>query len=210
MKRAIRIVVPILAVSSLLLFAGCSGNYAFTPEGIHDIAKLGVGQDPEQAIATIQAELRRQFPDLIRKDLVWHFNYTGGTLGQMAILYASTKEYILIFGTPIGSEGFSGRYAGMDVYDCMFAGVMQTYLEGQLEATTYLPGDCAILERGHAKGYSMTPNTWMLEYTRGNIPASLPIGAFAPTTLTHDFVTMWGIITDYAGLVLKSMFHIAP
>ena len=110
-----------------------------------------------------------------------------------------------MFGSPIGAEGFSGRYADMTVYDCMFAGEMLTYTEGQLEKTIYRPGDCAILERGQGKGYSMAKDTWMLEYTRGNIPAALPIGVFAPLRLTADRQNAWGVLTDYASLVLDSM-----
>jgi hypothetical protein len=46
----------------------------------------------------------------------------------------------------------------------------------------------------------------MLEYTRGFIPASLPIGAFAPLSLTADWHNFWSILSDYAGLVIHSFF----
>lgn len=210
MKKAISPIAVSLLVIAMFALAGCSGEPKFAPEDIHAIAKLGVDQSPEEAIQTIHQALMEKYPDLIRKDLKWHFNRTGGTLGQMALLYASTTEYVLIFGTPIGSEGFSGRYQQMDVYDCMFAGEMWTYTEGQIEKTVYLPGDCAVLQRGEGKGYYMAADTWMLEYSRGNIPAALPIGAFAPTTLTRDFETMFNVVLDYAGLVIRSMFGIKP
>lgn len=198
----------VLAILCLvgLFAAGCSNEYRFEPEDIHEIAKLGVGLPVNEAINTIHAALRDKYPGLIREDFVWHFNRTGGTLGQMTLFYASLDEYILIFGTPIGSEGFSGRYEEMTVWDCMFAGEMRTYTEGQTEATVYLPGDCAVLERGQGKGYNMTANTWMLEYTRGNIPASLPIGAFAPVTVTADYQNLWNVVTDYFGLVWTSFW----
>ncbi len=200
----------ISVISSFLLLTvlctGCSPHYVFEPEDIHAIAKDVSTLPTEQAIGTILDTLQQKYPGKIKAELHWVFNYTGGTLGQMAILYASLSEYVLIFGTPIGSEGFSGRYAQMDVYDCMFAGEMWTYLEGNLEKTVYKPGDCAILMRGEAKGYSMKENTWMLEYTRGFIPASLPIGAFAPLSLTADWHNFWAVIGDYAGLVIHSFF----
>ncbi|HNR29348.1 MAG TPA: hypothetical protein PKI11_00530 [Candidatus Hydrogenedentes bacterium] len=195
-----------LGLSAILLIAGC-GNLKFTPEEIHETSLLGIDKPIEQAVADIVAELKTRYPKQIREDLHWHFNRTGGTLGQMAILYASTKEYILIFGTPIGSEGFSGRYADMTVWDCMFAGEMRTYTEGQLAPTLYLPGDCAVLEPKQGKGYNMTPGTWMLEYTRGNIPAALPIGVFAPVSVTADFRNAWNVFWDYAGLVWHSWWN---
>ncbi len=188
-----------------VLLAGC-GGYEFAPEGIHAVALHGVDKPIGQAIADIHAELKERYPDKVRDELVWHFNRTGGTLGEMALLYASTREYVLLYGSPIGSEGFSGRYSEMTVWDCMFAGEMRTYTEGQLEPTLYLPGDCAILEAGQGKGWNMTPGTWMLEYTRGNIPAALPIGVFEPVSVTADFQNAWNVFWDYAGLVWASFW----
>ncbi len=189
-----------------VLITGCAPHYEFAPEEIQSLAKDVSSLPTEEAVAAIVDTLNTGHPGKIKTDLHWVFNYTGGTLGEMALLYASLDEYVLIFGTPIGAEGFSGRYAKMDVYDCMFAGEMWTYLEGQLEKTVYKPGDCAILKRGEAKGYWMKENTWMLEYTRGFIPASLPIGAFAPLSLTADWQNFWAIISDYGGLVIHSFF----
>lgn len=190
----------------LLSLAGCTSGYRFEPEDIHEIAKLGMGLPIDEAISVIHDALEERYPGLVREELRWHFNRTGGTLGQMALFYASTKEYVLLFGTPIGSEGFSGRYSDMIVYDCMFAGEMRTYTEGQIEATLYLPGDCAILAPGQGKGYNMTANTWMLEYTRGNIPAALPIGVFAPVSVTADWRNAWNVFWDYFSLVWDSFW----
>ncbi len=193
-----------LACLTLLLLSGC--EHHFEAEDIHTIAQKASGLPVEEAIGVIMANLQEHYPGKIRGELQWHYNYTGGTLGQMAIVYASLHEYVLIFGTPIGAEGFSGRYSSMDVYDCMFAGEMRTYMEGDLKPAVYLPGDMAVLERHKAKGYSMAPGTWMLEYTRGNTLFSLPQGLFAPTGLTLDLKTMWDVFTDYAGLVISSFF----
>ncbi len=201
LKGSIKIAVVLTAC---LILAGCQNH--FKAEDIHDIAKLAVGQEPEQGIQTIMQALETKYPGKIRHELQWHFNWTGGTLGQMAIVYASLNEYILIFGSPIGSEGFSGRYSSMDVYDCMFAGEMTTYMEGQIERTVYLPGDMAVLERHKGKGYTMTPGTYMLEYTTGNTLFSLPTGLFAPFNVTNDLKTVWDVFWDYGGLVMSSWF----
>jgi len=196
----------VLLAACVTVMTGCSPKYVFEPDDIHAIAKEVSTLPTEQAISAIVNTLNTRYPGKIKTDLHWVFNYTGGTLGQMTLLYASLDEYVLIFGSPIGAEGFSGRYAKMDVYDCMFEGEMWTYLEGQLEKTVYLPGDVAVLKRGEGKGYLMKENTWMLEYTRGFIPASLPIGAFAPFNLTRDWHNLWGVVSDYGGLVIRSFF----
>ena len=191
-----------------LLFAGCpdaqNANARFDPEDIHQISLLGQGLPPEEGIKRIHEALLAKYPGLIKEDMEWTYNFTGATLAQMTLLYASTTEYILIFGTPVGSDGFSGRYPGMKVYDCMFSGEMWTYTEGQFQKTIYLPGECAILEPGMGKGYRMKEDTWMLEYTRGDIPAALPIGVFAPTQLTQDWDNAWRTMKNYAERVADS------
>jgi hypothetical protein len=188
--------------AALCTLPGCpelaEQNAIIDPDDIHEISLLGIGLPAEEAINTIHAALLAKYPGLIKEEMEWTYNFTGATLGQMCLLYASTSEYILIYGSPIGSEGFSGRYPGMKVWDCMFAGEMWTYIEGQFEKTVYLPGECAILEPGVGKGWLMHEGTWMLEYTRGNIPAALPIGVFAPTQLTQDWKNAWRVMKNYA------------
>ncbi len=201
----------VFGVASVLLVAllpGCpemaDQKAIIDPDDIHEISLLGQGLPPEEGIARIHAALLAKYPGLIKEELDWTFNFTGATMAQMTLLYASTTEYILIFGTPVGSDGFSGRYPGMKVWDCMFAGEMWTFTEGQFERSVYLPGECAILEHNQGKGYRMFEDTWMLEYTRGNIPAALPTGVFAPTQLTLDWQNAWRTMKNYAERVADS------
>ena len=44
------------------------------------------------------------------------FNKAGGVMGVMTLLHTSITEYIIIFGTDIGSEGFSGRFLANDYF----------------------------------------------------------------------------------------------
>ena len=53
---------------------------------------------------------------------------------------------------------------------------MWTYIEGELQRTVSLPGKMAFLGPGRAKGYRVPDHCWMLEYSRGFVPAMLPFG----------------------------------
>ena len=90
-------------------------------------------------------------------------------MGQMKLLHCSMSEYILLFGTPIGTEGHSGRYA-TEVYDFMIDGEMWCYHPGEFERAVYKPGDAAYLGADQVKGYAVPSHAWMLEYARGPIP----------------------------------------
>lgn len=102
------------------------------------------------------------------------FNLAGGAIGIMTVAHGSLSEYVILYGTPIGTLGYSGRY-WMDVYDIVLSGEMWTYTEQQFhERLVTRPGEMALLRRGEVKGFKLAEDTWMLEYGRGVIPASLP------------------------------------
>ena len=91
-------------------------------------------------------------------------------------LHGSLSEYVFLFGSPIGTDGFSGRYP-VDIFDFVLAGEMWAYGDDDFaERQVFRPGDVAHLPRGRAKGYRLPDAAWMLEYGRGVIPAMLPFG----------------------------------
>jgi hypothetical protein len=183
------------------------GKYVFEPNDLIEIAKMGIGLPHDQMFKVIHDELLKRYPGHIAETESWHFNVAGGAMGQLTILHASPKEYLIFFGTPIGTEGHSGRY-DMDVWDIMIDGEMWAYHEGDVDRRVYLPGDAAFLERGQTKGYRIPDHGWMLEYSRGNIPAAFGFGVIASTAnVTHDWQAAWGQITDFAGLAIKELLQ---
>jgi len=121
----------------------------------------------------------------------------------MTILHGSLSEYILIFGTPGGTDGFSGRYL-LDIYDVVLGGEMRTYTEeSPLKTEVYKPGDLALLRRGEVKGVRFSEGNWMLEYGRGPIITSLPFGLLMSFDSWIILKTAW----IYGKLTVKELLR---
>ncbi len=177
-----------------------------SPEKLHAIARNAAGKPAAEAFACMLAELDATWPGRICPDNPWLFNTACGAMGQLKLLYGSLSEYLIFFGTPIGTEGHSGRYLA-DVYDFMVTGEMWTYHEGEIEKTVYRPGDAALLRRGRTKGYRAADNTWMLEYARGAIPTMLPTGMADNFFSNLDMRAMGRLMAQFGGLVTRELLR---
>ena len=172
-------------------------SYVFDIEKLHAIAQHGVGKPHDEMVRIVVEKVADAYPAHIdasprRK---WLFSLTAGATGVMTILHASFTEYLIIFGTPVGTEGFSGRYR-MDIHDFLIAGEILTYRPQSCGIReVVLPGDHTVLKRGEVNGFRIPESAWMLEYGRGFLPAAFPLilgdvvfSAFDGTTLAE---TVW-------------------
>src|SRR5438093_8426105 len=103
-------------------------GYLFDPKDLQARARKVVGLPHEEMVRRLTEDLAKAYPGHIETRERWIFSLAGGATGIMTILHGSLSEYLLVFGTPIGTEGFSGRY-WIDIYDCMLSGEMWTYTE---------------------------------------------------------------------------------
>ena len=180
--------------------------YIFDPKDLQEICKKNLSLPLEEKFEAITDALDKQFPGRIRLKRRWIFNVAGGSMGMLTILYGSISEYLILFGTPIGTEGYSGRYWA-HVYDIMLDGEMLTYTQGQFTPAIYKPGDMAYLRRGTDKGYRVKDHAWMLEYSRGFIPQMLPFGVLGSMMSTLDFKGMRHQFWDFGGICIRELLR---
>lgn len=92
--------------------------YKVDPEVLAKIAKEVVGlplHNGELVDRTIEL-LAAEYPDLIDATPGrWVGSRAGGILGKVRFLYFSPREYIVLFGSPTGTQGFSGRYKRVQI-----------------------------------------------------------------------------------------------
>lgn len=182
-------------------------RYLFDPSVLDNIRRKGIGKPLSVAFDIITAELAKAYPGHICMTRNWIFNNAGGAMGQLNLLHASLSEYLIFFGTCIGTEGHSGRYAS-EVYDFMIKGEMLCEYEGQFEPevhTVHTPP--AYLGSKVIKHYRVKDDAWMLEYCRGSIPRMFPFGNADSIFSTLDIRTMARLIRQYAILTIRSLLR---
>jgi hypothetical protein len=178
----------------------------FDPDTLQEVCKQNLDLPLEQKLDAIIEGIDKAYPKRIRTRKRWVFTIAGGVAGQLTLLYGSLSEYLLIVGFPVGTEGYSGRFAPR-IWDIMLEGEMMTYTLGQITPALYRPGDMAFLKSGTDKGVSMKPNTWMLEYARGFIAQAMPMGILASSLITMDFLSVRHQFIDYSRICVREMLR---
>ena len=167
---------------------------------------IGKNLPVEDLIRDIQSELLKSYPQHIQRHPNWILNNAGGAMGAMCVLHASLTEYVMIFGTPLGTEGHTGRFF-VDDYFFILAGEQWAFSAGNLTREVYRSGDMHHLPRRHAKQYKIPEMCWALEYARGPIATMFPFGLADTFTSTLDFHSLLQTIWLYTKSVTKELLR---
>jgi C-8 sterol isomerase len=185
--------------------------YIFDPDVVHDCTMAAIGDPTRNPLRRPGRDLARVFdafaeamegkyPGRLDLDQPWIYSNAGGAMIQMKVYYASIMEYIMIWGTPIGSEGHSGRHA-VGFWDTVLDGEMWYYGEGQFDKRVYKPGDRVYVGPRQARAMNFTDGVWAVEYARGPLPLSVPFGVADELVSTLDFATAAQTVGVYATLI---------
>ncbi|KJZ74210.1 C-8 sterol isomerase [Hirsutella minnesotensis 3608] len=167
--------------------------YIFELDHLQDLAKRGIAQHGNNTRGVVQyivTELSERSPAHVNLEEDWVFNNAGGAMGAMYIIHASVTEYLIIFGTAVGTEGHTGRHTADDYFHIL-SGTQLAYVPGEYEAEVYPQGSVHHLRRGDVKQYKMPEGCFAMEYARGWIPPMLFFGFADGLSSTLDLPTLW-------------------
>lgn len=169
--------------------------YIFNPKELHELSLQAIelhGNDTKSVVEHIVSSLSSTHGAHVNLDEEWIFNNAGGAMGAMYIIHASITEYLIIFGTAIGTEGHTGRHTADDYFHIL-KGEQLAYAPGKgiFEPEVYTQGSVHHLKRGDVKQYKMESGCFALEYARGWIPPMLGFGYADTFSSTLDFPTLW-------------------
>lgn len=174
--------------------------YVFDPVHLHELQLSALSASPNNTsgmISHILSNLTATYPNTrvsINTDSSeWVFNNAGGAMGAMYVIHASITEYLIIFGTPLGTEGHTGLHPADDYFHIL-VGEQWAFQPGALEMERYQPGDVHLMRRGVAKQYKMHEGCWAMEYVRGWVPLMLPFGFADTFTSTLDIPTLYNTV----------------
>ncbi|KAJ1554703.1 C-8 sterol isomerase [Nowakowskiella sp. JEL0078] len=184
--------------------------YVFDPVVLNEITKNAIylhGSNATAIVEQVVGDLHTRYGRVVNTHQEWMFNNAGGAMGAMYMIHASITEYLIIFGTPLGTEGHSGVHTADD-YFMILTGEQWAFSPGGLEKEVYKPGDVHLLKRGNVQQYKM-PDTgcWALEYARGVIPLMLPFGFADIFTSTLDWNTLYVTVKVYARLCILNILN---
>jgi C-8 sterol isomerase len=181
-------------------------HYIFEPDALKLIVQQSLGLPLKELVAKVRAELTRSFPNHICQQPQWLFSNAGGGMCSILILHASLKEYILIFGTPVGTSGHTGRH-WVEFHDFVLDGEYWYYDEDKpLDRLVHKPGDYFHLPKGQSQGFHIPSHAWALEYARGPLMTLVPFGMADTVFSTHDFRTALKTQWVYGRQMLKELF----
>jgi hypothetical protein len=183
-------------------------TYKIEPDVLHKVAKQVADAPLEggELITRAIQMLADEYPDLIDATPGrWVGSKAGGILGKVRFLYFSPREYIVIFGSPTGTQGFSGRYKRVEIHKFLMAGQIDSYdLESdELVPMTLHPGEHTCLEKGRARGLTIHPGSSHIEYGRGAVVTTLPFAMVDTLFLSLEVESVRRSTVEFAKLVTK-------
>jgi hypothetical protein len=185
-------------------------GYQLDPHLIADVCRdlvdlpLESGERLTAAVARV-ADLYPELIDPARER--WIFTKAGGICGKVNFLYASMNEYLLLFGAPVATYGFSGRYNHVEIQKVVLAGRYTTYNpeSAQIVPGVFGPGELVTLPKGEVRNMEIAAGSWHFEYGRGPVITAMPFGLIDVVVSSMEIRPLLQTTADYSHFLGKAV-----
>ncbi|KAI0000850.1 C-8 sterol isomerase [Russula vinacea] len=164
--------------------------YVFDPVHLHELQLSALAASPNNTAGMISHILSNLTSTYRTRTIAQHGHVRMGVQQRGR---RDGRDYLIIFGTPLGTEGHSGLHPADDYFHIL-VGEQWAFQPGALEMERYRPGDVHLMRRGVAKQYKMHEGCWAMEYARGWIPLMMPFGLADTFSSTLDIPTLYNTI----------------
>ncbi|CCW59711.1 unnamed protein product [Phytomonas sp. EM1] len=217
MKKLHLLIAVIALAVGLHLYIDRPVHWVYDETKLHEIAQKGIqtakekhgeALEPRLIIEEVIRGVLEAYPTTTRYSGRWLWNVAGGAMGAMTVLHCSFSEYLIIFGTAVGTEGHTGRHLADDYFMILYGEQWAALPEGDAtRREVYRAGDSHHLPRGVAKQYRMPNACFALEYARGNIVSMLFFGFADSFFSTLDLVTIQQTLYESASNLLFNLLR---
>lgn len=172
-------------------------------QGILDLP-LESGERLTAAVGRV-AELYPDHVDPSRER--WIFTKAGGICGKVSFLHASMHEYLLLFGAPVATYGFSGRHNHVAIQKFVLAGRYTTYdpETAQIVPGVFGPGDLVDLPKGQVRNMEIAAGSWHFEFGRGPVVTAMPFGLVDVVVSSMQIRPVLQTAADYSHFLGKGL-----
>jgi C-8 sterol isomerase len=188
------LVLALLTSLPYIFHPNLTSLYVFSPSDLHALSQSAIsthGNNTAAIVAHILSSLESTHAPYIATQESWLINNAGGAMGAMTIIHASLTEYLIIFGSAVGTEGHSGRHSADDYFHILSGEQMAYYPgKGEFEPRRFPAGSVHVLRAGEVMQYRMEGACFALEYARGWIPGMLWFG-FADSKFRSGKWDIW-------------------
>lgn len=186
--------------------------YIFDHEKLQAISQRVIaeneGANSTALLKKVHVALKEEYGDYINDwdDSEWVFNNAGNAMGSMIVLHTSVTEYLIFFGTAVGTEGHTGTHFADDYFTILYGEQLAAYASSQ-QPDIYYPGDVHYLPAWRNQQYRMPQDSWALELAQGYIPAMLPFGMIETFTSTFDVYSFGKTVKISAREMFKNLLR---